>query len=90
MTLKWIKKIEGVKIIKTLKRKNKHYIYNSLRCNFHSDYNLKEIPILDGHNLHFSYCFKKVDNFYKPTLKPYVIRSRFSIKMKKYKPTNLE
>ncbi len=69
MTLKWIKKIEGVKIIKTLKRKNKHYIYNSLRCNFHSDYNLKEIPILDGHNLHFSYCFKKysleIKNFFQ-------------------------
>lgn len=59
MTLKWLKKIDEVKIIKTLKRKNKQYTFNSLKCNFHSDNNLKEIPILDGHNLHFSKCFNK-------------------------------
>ncbi len=62
MTLKWLKKIDGVKIVKTLKRKNKEYTYNSLRCNFHSDQNLEEIPILDGHNLHFSTCFKKYNS----------------------------
>ena len=73
MTLKWLKKIDGVKMIKTLKRENKEYIYNSLRCNFHSDQNLEEISILDGHNLHFSICFKK----YNPEIIDF-IKSRIS------------
>tara|TARA_Y100000590_G_C15715677_1_gene1011797 strand:- start:867 stop:1841 length:975 start_codon:yes stop_codon:yes gene_type:complete len=62
MTLKWLKKIDGVKVIKTFKRKNRKYIFNSLQCNFHSDFNVDEIPIIDGHNLHFSNCFKKYNS----------------------------
>ena len=42
-------------------------IYNL--CIFHSDKNLEEVSILDGHNLHFSKCFKKynseINNFIK-------------------------
>ena len=59
MTLKWLKKIKGVKIIKTIKKKNKEYYFENNLCVFHADDNIKEFSILDGHNLHFSKCFNK-------------------------------
>ena len=62
MTLKWLKKIKGVKIIKTIKKKNKEYYFENNLCVFHADDNIKEFSILDGHNLHFSKCFNKYND----------------------------
>ena len=69
LTSKWLKKIDGLKIIKTIKKNNNKYYYDNNLCIFHSDKNLEEVSILDGHNLHFSKCFKKynseINNFIK-------------------------
>ncbi|PPR46750.1 MAG: hypothetical protein CFH19_01040 [Alphaproteobacteria bacterium MarineAlpha5_Bin9] len=57
LTLKWLKRIKGLKLIKTMERKNNFYYLNDQICKFHSELDVKEEPIFDGHNLHFSKCF---------------------------------
>ena len=62
LTLKWLKKIKGVKLIQTLKRKKNYYYNDSQVCKFESDLNKKRFNIMDGHNLHFSSCFSLYSN----------------------------
>ena len=64
LTLKWLKKVKGTDLIKTIEAKYKHFYLNSQVCKYHSDFNAKEMIIQDGHNLHFSKCF----DFYTDTI----------------------
>ena len=62
ITLKWLNKINGSKLIRTMSNKNNYYSSNSQICKFHSDLDAKIQILADAHNLHFSKCFDVYTN----------------------------